>query len=133
MKILCKLKEECGKIDRDFLSQVKKKYEYQASKPVGRPTCVCAECAVEHKDREISSLRKNYQALQAVQRIVADVQRELSARQRAASPKVQVFLDSFTSRCMTDPNDLPLDRRFTRAPAQHPLGINMAAMLPSHQ
>jgi hypothetical protein len=86
MRSLRKLREECGKFDKDCLQQVKQLYEDQASKTVRRPKCFCAECAVEHKDREIASLRKKYQALQAVQQVIADVQRKRKSRPMGTSP-----------------------------------------------
>jgi hypothetical protein len=86
MKTLRNLREDCDRLDKDSLSRAKKKYEDQASKTVDYPKCICAECAVEHKDHQISSLRRNYQALQAMQRVVADVQWKRESRRRAAPP-----------------------------------------------
>jgi hypothetical protein len=83
MRTLRKLREVCNKADKGYLSQAKQEYEGQASTTVSRPRCFCAECAVKHKDREIASLRKNYQALQMVQQVVADVQRRRERRERA--------------------------------------------------
>lgn len=82
MKALRRLREECNKIDRDLLSRAKREYEDQASKAARSPKCFCAECAVKHKNREISVLRKSYRVLQMVQQIVADVQRQRECRER---------------------------------------------------
>lgn len=68
------------------MTWVKQVYEDQASKTIRRPKCFCAECAVEHKDREIASLWKKYQALQAVQQVIADVQRKRKSRPMGTSP-----------------------------------------------
>ena len=75
MKSLRRLREYCSKFDRHRLQQAKQTYEDQVSKTVRRPECYCVECAVEHKDCEIASLRKTYRALQAAQQAVADVRR----------------------------------------------------------
>lgn len=82
MKALRKLMEDCNKPDQRYLSLAQEKYEDEVSKTASRPKCFCAECAVEHKDREIASLRKNYQALQTMQQVVADVQRQKERRER---------------------------------------------------
>jgi hypothetical protein len=74
MKTLRNLRQDCNTLDKDSLSRAKKNYEDQASKAVKYPRCFCAECVVDHEDRQISSLRKNYQDLQTMQRVVADVQ-----------------------------------------------------------
>jgi hypothetical protein len=88
MRTLRKLREDCNKPDQKYLSLAKEKYEDEVSKTASRPKCFCAECAVEHKDREIASLRKNYQALQTMQQAVADVQGQKKCRERgkAANP-----------------------------------------------
>jgi hypothetical protein len=82
MRPLRKLREDCNKPDQKYLSLAKEKYEDEVSKTVSRPKCFCAECAVEHKDREIASLRKNYQALETMQQVVAGVQRQRERRER---------------------------------------------------
>ena len=82
MRTLRKLSEDCNKPDKTFLSQAKQEYEDQASETLSRSNCFCAECAVEHKTREIASLRINYQVLQRVQQAVAAVQREKRLRER---------------------------------------------------
>ena len=88
MRILRKLSEDCNKPDKAFLSQAKQEYEDQASEILSRLKCFCAECAVEHKTREIACLRQNYQALQRMQQAVAAVQRQRRLRERykATSP-----------------------------------------------
>jgi hypothetical protein len=86
MRTLRKLKEDCDKIDKNSLSCAKQTYEDQTSEKITRPKCFCAEFAVEHKDREIASLRKNYQALQTVQQVIADVQRKQKRRPMGTSP-----------------------------------------------
>ena len=85
MRTLRRLKEDFNETDRATLSRAKQEYEDQASKTVRRPKCFCAECAVEHKDRDIASLRKKYQALQAVQQVIADVQKS-KGRHMETSP-----------------------------------------------
>lgn len=86
MRTLRKLRESCSKIDRSSLSWVKQEYGDQTAQKVGRLECFCAECAVEHKDREIASLRKNYQVSLMVQQVVAGVQRMRNSRLVGTSP-----------------------------------------------
>lgn len=78
--------KRCCKYDKASLLRAKQKYDDQMAKPVDCPKCFCAECAVEHKDREISALRKEEQALRPVQRIVADV-RSNCEREPRSNPK----------------------------------------------
>ncbi|GAB7333147.1 hypothetical protein MBLNU13_g04810t1 [Cladosporium sp. NU13] len=75
MRTLRKLREDCNKPDKAFLSQAKQEYDDQALKTLSYPKCFCAE----HKNREIAPLRSNYQVLQSVQQAVADVQRRLQS------------------------------------------------------
>lgn len=82
MKALRRLREDCSTIERDSLSRAKREYEDHPSKVVKSPKCFCAECAVEHKDREIASLRKTYRGLQMMQQVVADVQRQKKYKSR---------------------------------------------------
>jgi len=79
---LRKLKESCNKPDRAYLSQARQKFEDQTSEGVSRLECFCVECAVEHKDREIASLRRRYRVLQTVQQAVADVERQRRCREK---------------------------------------------------
>jgi hypothetical protein len=88
MRALFDLLEACdNEVERFSIMQVKSNLEKQSAKPLGRPKCYSAQCAVVYKDREISALRKNFQALQVVKRFVEDRQRACRSQSKS-KPKV---------------------------------------------
>jgi hypothetical protein len=90
-RALFKLLEECDdKFEKGEILRVKDDLEKQSAKPLGRPKCYCAQCAVAYKDREISALRKNSQAMQVVKRFVEDKKRACRSRSKSKSKAAYV-------------------------------------------
>jgi hypothetical protein len=86
MRALFDLLEACdNEVEKSSIMQIKSNLEKQSAKPLGRPKCYCAQCAVAYKDREVSALRKNFQALQVVRRFVEDRKSKPKPKAKSAS------------------------------------------------